>query len=171
MNSENRPLFSISKLPLPTVQHCSSPLRRNIALVFPHYDGRNTRLSYHFRLFTIITTWTRYVVIYLTSATHCINLTLCYIQCDAVWIVVYTVRSFTVPCPDVGVGPRGVKGSDVTTSIVFNQEQAVFRTPKPCHNTDGLQMFIAPCNTIHTGILLYTCFDFMQYLYSDFWKR
>jgi hypothetical protein len=143
-----------------------------IALAFPRYDGRKTRLSYLVPLFTIIIiTWTRYVVIYFTSAIHCTNLTICCIQCDAVWIFVYPVGSFTVPCPDVGVGPRGVRGSDVTTSIVFNQEQAVFRTPNPCHNTDGLQMFITPCNMVHTGILLYTCFDFMQSLWPDFWKR
>lgn len=166
---EKRPLFSISKLPLPKVQYCSTPRRRTIALVFPRYDSRKTKLSYRVHLFTI--TWTRYVVIYFTSALHCTSLTLCCIQCDAVWTVVYPVGSFTVPCPDVGVGPRGVRGSDVTTSIVFNQEQAVFRTPRRCHNTNGLQTFIAPCNMIHTGILLYTCFDFMQYLWPDFWER
>ena len=106
-----------------------------------------------------------------TSAIQSANLTFCCIQCDAEWIVVYPVGSFTVPCPGVGVGPRGVRGSDITTSIVFNQEQAALRTPKPCHNTDGLQMCIAPCNMIHTGIQLYTCLDFVQYLWPDFWKR
>lgn len=103
----------------PCLQYCSSPRRRTVALAFPRYDGWKTRLSYRVRLFTIIITWTRYVVIYFTSAIHCANSTLCCTQCDAVWIVVYPVGSFTVPCPDVGVWPRGVRGGQTSRQVLY----------------------------------------------------